>query len=224
MNARSEFLDQQAPTASSEIKAASRRAAWLKVLMQWHWISSAVSLIGMLFFAASGITLNNADVFESASAKVTRHAAVLPPALLAELNAQPGAAGDPPPAALKRWLSENWQLAIYPKASEWSADEVFIDLKSPGVEAWLSVDRHSGAIQYEASDRGWVAYFNDLHKGKNAGRVWGSFITVFGVACVIFSITGLLILQVHARSRWKVWPLTCLGLVIPLLLMLLCVH
>lgn len=224
MNAINQDLMAKMAEQPPELKAAARRAAWLRVLMQWHWISSAVSLVGMLFFALSGIALNNADVFESATAQVTRHADVLPPALLAELNAQAGEAGDALLVELERWLREHWQLAIYPKSSEWSADEVFVDLKSPGVEAWLSVDRRSGAIAYERSDRGWVAYFNDLHKGKNAGGVWGGFITVFGVACVIFSVTGLLILQVHARGRWKVWPLTGLGLVIPLLLMLLCVH
>ncbi|GAB2898757.1 PepSY-associated TM helix domain-containing protein [Uliginosibacterium flavum] len=224
MNARNEILMQETPSSNADMKAATRRAVWLKLLMQWHWISSAVSLVGMLFFAASGITLNNADVFESTTAKVTRQSAVLPAAVLTELNTQAGEGGREVPTALKAWLRENWQLAIFPKASEWQPDEVFVDLKSPGVDASLTIDRHSGAIQYESSDRGWVAYFNDLHKGRNAGRVWSWFITLFGVACVIFSVTGLLILQVHARSRWTVWPVTGLGLLLPLLLMLLFVH
>ena len=37
-----------------------RRAYWLKTLHQWHWISSAVCLVGMLLFAVTGITLNHA--------------------------------------------------------------------------------------------------------------------------------------------------------------------
>ena len=31
-----------------------RRAYWLKTLHQWHWISSAICLLGMLLFAVTG--------------------------------------------------------------------------------------------------------------------------------------------------------------------------
>jgi len=43
---------------------ASKREFWSRHLRQWHWISSAVCLVLMLLFAASGITLNHADYFE----------------------------------------------------------------------------------------------------------------------------------------------------------------
>ena len=36
------------------------RFIWLGTVRQWHWISSAVCLIGMLLFAITGITLNHA--------------------------------------------------------------------------------------------------------------------------------------------------------------------
>ena len=38
----------------------SSRAWWLKQLYQWHWISSAISLIGLILFAITGFTLNHA--------------------------------------------------------------------------------------------------------------------------------------------------------------------
>jgi uncharacterized protein len=38
----------------------ARRSFWLRQLTQWHWISAAISLIGMILFAATGITLNHA--------------------------------------------------------------------------------------------------------------------------------------------------------------------
>jgi len=34
-----------------------RRAYWLKTLHQWHWISSALCLLGMLLFALAWIAL-----------------------------------------------------------------------------------------------------------------------------------------------------------------------
>ena len=44
------------------------------------------------------------------------------------------------------------------------------------------------------------------------------------LACLIFSITGLLILKFHAVSRPSTWPLVGLGLVVPALLALLLIH
>ena len=81
-----------------------------------------------------------------------------------------------------------------------------------------------GAVEYEATRRGWVSYFNDLHKGRNAGPGWGWFIDVFAVACLVFCITGLFLLHLHARQRRMTWPLVGLGLLIPLLIALLLIH
>jgi len=221
MHAINETARPAMDAGDSLARAASWRATWMRWLTKWHWVSSALSLFCMLFFALSGITLNNAEYLESTTTAVVQHTGVLPKAVLDELNAQPDADGVVLPESLNAWLRANWRLAIYPKLTERNPDEIFIDLKRPGVDASLSVDRKSGAIQYQAEDHGWVAYFNDLHKGKNAGRVWSWFITLFGVGCVIFSVTGLLILQLHARARWTVWPVTVFGLLLPLLLILL---
>lgn len=213
-----------APVAEAPLAAATLRAAWLRILTKWHWISSALSLVGMLFFAATGITLNHADVLESATSQVTRQEAPLPADVMRALDGAEESSPEALPPSLEAWLAENWRMAVSPKSIEWSSDEVFVDLKRPGVDASLSVDRRHATIRYEAIDRGWIAWLNELHRGRNAGPVWHVFITVFGIACVIFSVTGLLILQMHARSRWSVWPLTGLGLVIPLLLILLFIH
>lgn len=203
---------------------AVRRAAWLRLLTQWHWISSALCLVGMLFFAVTGVTLVNAEYFENTRPVMTRLSASLPAAVLADLQA--AASEDEPtlPASLAAWVTQTWHISLAPKSVEWNEDEIFIDLKRPGVDVSLSIDPQSGKVSYEAGDRGWVAWLNELHKGRNAGPVWNGFLTVFALACVVFSVTGLLILQVHARSRWTVWPVTGLGLVIPLLLILLFIH
>lgn len=214
------------PSAASDWgnAALQRKAAWLKVLMKWHWISSALSLVGMLFFAASGITLNNAEYLENTTPAISKQAGTLPASVLLQLNAQGNSQSLVLPDDLRAWVQTSWDISLSPKTVERRDDEVFIDLKRPGVDAWLSIDRKTGAVQYEAADRGWVAFFNDLHKGKNAGRVWGWFITLLGIGALIFSLTGLLILQIHAKSRWSIWPVTGLGLVLPLLVILLFVH
>ena len=44
---------------------------WRNQLRQWHWISSAISLMGLLLFSVTGFTLNHAAQIE-AEPKVTK--------------------------------------------------------------------------------------------------------------------------------------------------------
>jgi hypothetical protein len=86
------------------------------------------------------------------------------------------------------------------------------------------VDLENGDVLFEESDRGWLAYFNDLHKGRNAGAAWSWFIDAFAFATLVFASTGLLLLKMHSTHRPGTWPMVGLGLVLPLLLALLFVH
>jgi hypothetical protein len=208
-------------------RASARRAGWLKTLHQWHWISSALCLIGMLLFAFTGITLNHAADIESRP-QVRRHQAQLPPELRRAI-----AAADPSaqrakqaalPAPVHAWLARELALPQLPMQAEWSADEVYLPLPRPGGDAWLRIDRERGDVEFEHTDRGWIAYLNDLHKARHTGWAWRWFIDVFAVACLLFSVTGLLILKFHAVARPGTWPLVGLGLVVPLLLALLLIH
>lgn len=201
-----------------------RRAFWLKHLHQWHWISSALCLIGMILFAATGITLNHASQIE-AKAKVVTQTAQLPEPLRAETAAEAEAGGKGAlPPALAAWLRESLSVEAGAREPEWSDGEIYLTLPRPGGDAWVSFDLESGEVEYEQTDRGWISYFNDLHKGRNAGVAWGWFIDVFAVACLIFCITGLFLLQIHAGNRPTTWPIVGLGLVIPLVLAILFIH
>ena len=107
--------------------------------------------------------------------------------------------------------------------AEWS-QEIYVSLPRPGGDAWLSIDLDTGEARYEITDRGWIAWLNDLHKGRHTGLAWSLFIDVFSVACVVFCITGLVLLQLLAGQRPSTWPLVGLGLVIPLLLAIFFIH
>ncbi|KJV28749.1 PepSY-associated TM helix domain-containing protein [Luteibacter yeojuensis] len=200
----------------------TRRAFWLKHLHRWHWISSAVSLVVLLLFSVTGFTLNHAAQIEAAP-RVQRHAATLPAPLLRQLVA-PGHKSAPVPAAVAAFVRERTGADIAGRDAEWSADEVYISLPRPGGDAWASIDRETGSVQYELTDRGWLAWFNDLHKGRNTGAAWRWFIDIFALACVVFAATGLLLLKMHARQRGMTWPLVALGFVLPLVLALLFIH
>lgn len=203
--------------------ARSQRAFWLKELHRWHWISSALCLVAMLLFAATGITLNHAAQIE-AKPRTEHHEAQLPPPLLATVGGEDERKGAALPAALVDWAATTLHVGLERRKADWSADEIYVSMPRPGGDAWLSVDRVTGKVEYETTSRGWISYLNDLHKGRNAGPVWGWFIDIFALACVVFSVTGLLLLKMHAAQRGATWPLVAFGLVLPLVLALLFIH
>ncbi len=200
-----------------------RRAFWLKTLHQWHWISAALSLLCMLAFAGTGITLNHAAQI-GAKPQVTHWKGTLPAPLLESVRAHPSHGTVTLAPELAKWLQAQLQVSVEGRDAEWSDTDIYVALPRPGGDAWLSVALGDGAVEYEKTDRGWIAYFNDLHKGRNTGPLWNWFIDVFAGACLLFCITGLFLLQLHAGNRGATWPLVGLGLLVPLLLMLLFIH
>lgn len=211
------------PPPTRAAKAKRRRGWWLKQLHTWHWVSAAISLVGMMLFAITGITLNHAASI-SATPKVAERSGTLPAPLLAELKKPPASDAAPLPAAIAAAVKQAVGLDPASKPGEWQEGEVYVPLPRPGGDAWVSIDRADGTISAEVTDRGWVSYLNDLHKGRNSGTAWFWFIDVFAVACVVFTLTGLLLLQLHAKHRPSTWPLVGAGLVIPALIALLFIH
>lgn len=204
-----------------------RRAWWLKNLHEWHWISAALCLVGMLLFSITGITLNHAGQIEAKPAVVSQRA-VLPAPLLAGLKQAAGGTAAKNTAALpadvQAWARQQWSLDTAGLAAEWSPEEIYLSLPRPGGDGWLRLNLDDGAAEYETTDRGWVSYFNDLHKGRHTGAAWSWFIDIFAAATLVFSLTGLFILKLHAAKRALTWPVVGLGLAVPALLAILFIH
>lgn len=203
--------------------SANPRGWWLRQLRTWHWISSAVCLVGILLFTITGITLNHAGQIE-ADPRVTTREATLPAPLLAQLQAGPETGDAPLPADVADWLAEEMGVPARGAVAEWSDFEVYLAFPRPGGDAWASVERENGAALYESTSRGAIAYLNDLHKGRNTGAGWRWFIDIFAVACLAFCLTGLALLYLYAKGRRMTWPLVGAGLGVPLLIALIFIH
>ena len=213
--------------ANSARPKRSPRAFWIRQLHTWHWMSSAISLIGLLLFAITGFTLNHAADIE-AKPVIEQRQEQIPKELLPliadpdPVNPAPDAKKPlPPPVA--DWIARTFDVRADGEA-EWSAGQVYLALPRPGGDGWVSLDRASGEAEAEATDRGWISYLNDLHKGRNSGAAWSWFIDIFAFACIIFAASGLFLLQLHAAKRKSTWPLVGLGLAIPALLAIVFIH
>lgn len=201
----------------------SRKSYWLKQMHTWHWISSAICLICMILFAITGITLNHPTLFEAEpEEKVVE--TVIPSEVLGPLQQQTEAAvaND---SFDELELSKGFiayldntiphDLSLLEEAPDWSEQEIYIQKPLPGGDVWMSVDIPSGELVYMHTDRGVIAWLNDLHKGRNTSLVWIWFIDIFAVATLIFCLTGLILLQLHSKNRPSTWYVTAAGIVIP---------
>lgn len=189
-------------------------------LRQWHWVSSAVCLVGMVLFAFTGITLNHAGDIEAKPVTTTLEVELTEGLLKTLHNRSEG----PLPLAVRQWLLQEHGINTPASAAEWDGNELYLGMPKPGGDAWLSIELDSGYLIYENTERGVISYLNDLHKGRNTGTAWSWFIDIFSVLCLVFSLSGLWLLVRYAQQRPGTWPMVALGVVIPLLIIILSVH
>jgi hypothetical protein len=199
-----------------------RRMQFYRTMHLWHWISAAVCFAALTLFTVTGITLNHASAISAQPAVSSGTAQV--PGSLRGLLAAGAAPSAEPPADITAWAEDAFKLSLRNASAEWSEDELYISAPGPGRDAWVSIDRASGAAKFEKTDRGWLAYFNDLHKGRNTGITWTIFIDLVAAAVLFFSLTGLVLLWIQARQRTSTWPLVGGGIALVIALMIFFAH
>jgi hypothetical protein len=187
---------------------------WKKQLHTWHWVSSAVSLICMILFSVTGITLNHASSLESEPSEIKYEKQIPQPIL--NVIKQQSEKEHQLPSAFVQWATQNAidddLLSLAPERNEY---EIYIQKPIPGGDKWMSVDLESGEFIYMHTDRGWIAWLNDLHKGRNTHISWIWFIDIFAIATLVFCITGLILLQIHSKRRPLTWYITSAGVILP---------
>lgn len=162
---------------------------WSYRLRQWHWVSSAWVLTLLVFFSITGITLNRAAWFPATAQVVSLHLSLSPEQMQAWRLAGP--------AAFESWLQTQHQIALTDFDRQIEAQEWYYVRDTPGTQAWLSLDWQAQALVYESRFRGWVAYFNDVHKGRHTSAVWHWVMDISALICVLSALSGIYLLWKH---------------------------
>ena len=178
-----------------------------------HWVSSALGLASLLFFSVTGITLNHPQWFSTTPTEQFTEVVLPEQWLQAFERADEVTRLD----YLAKELDARWGLGV-PRNIDRDEYEWVLDYQRPGGLSTVVLELDSGTLSLEQVSDGLVAVINDLHKGRHSGRVWFYLIDITAAICIVFSITGLLLLYVHASKRRSTWPLVTLGTVLPLLL------
>lgn len=194
----------------------------LALIRKWHWMSASLCFMCMLLFSVTGITLHHAKDWLP-KPQVTRISGELPSTLLAEQPLLPMQNSLKLPKPLLDWFAQQ-QIHLTPKPLELKDGKWQLMLSRPGETTSLNLDLGGNSFVYEHNDRGWIGYLNDLHKGKGTGKAWIYLMDIFALGCVVFSISGFLLLLRYADTRAQTWPLVLLGAFVPMAFIAFLVH
>ncbi|MES2463950.1 MAG: PepSY-associated TM helix domain-containing protein [Armatimonadota bacterium] len=170
-------------------------ASWLR----WaHIYLSMFSLLIVLFFSATGITLNHPTWFAGSGPRETQIKGKIPAEWLAA-----GAANSDKVARLEIVEYLRKENGVRGALDEFRVDETecMVSFKSPSYSADTFIDRTTGAYQLTTIEEGAVAYLNDLHKGRHSGGVWSTLIDASAIFLVLISMTGLGLIFYLKRIR-----------------------
>jgi hypothetical protein len=175
--------------------------------MRWlHIYLSMFSMATLLFFAVTGITLNHPTWFFGGSERTVQVQGQLKPEWL-NLVTAPDAEGrhDVANSVAKLDVVEHLRKThgIRGALVEFRADEreCMVTFKGPGYAADAFIDRATGRYDLTETAHGFVAIINDLHKGRDTGKVWSVLIDVSAILMTFVSLTGLVLLFYIKRRR-----------------------
>jgi hypothetical protein len=149
------------------------------------------SLLVVLFFAVTGITLNHPDWLADEST--------------AEYSGRL-------PAGWKTASGVDWMIVtehlrgahgVHGTVADRRADDTegSVTFKAPGYAADCFFEMSDGSYRLTVASQGAIGWLNDLHRGRDAGGAWSWLIDVSGVFLTLLSVTGLGLLVYLKKLR-----------------------
>lgn len=190
----------------------SARLAWrrrIAALARWlHIYLSMLSFAIIFFFAVTGLTLNHADKFgdrthtDQEKGQLDRRWVNSPDTLkIAKLE-------------IVEYLRKRYGIKTALSDFRIDDQQISVSFKGPGYAADAFIDRTTGAYDLTKTSAGFVGIINDLHKGRDTGRVWSAVIDVSAILMTLVSLTGMILLLYIRRKRLSGLILAALGLLV----------
>jgi len=193
---------------SSGSLAAFMNPKFVSISRTIHVYLSIALLLALVFFAITGITLNNATLMTGQPSTSSETLDTLPD-LPRDAD---GRIIESEP--LKRFLRERFGVRLDRAVLSYEDEILVVDYQAPGRMVLVEIDQELGEAFVESTDFGLVAFLNDLHKGRNVDLLWDWLIDISGVLLVIFSLAGLVLLLPNKRRFRKVLRYSAVGLVL----------
>ena len=176
--------------------AGTRMRRGTAIVSRWlHIYLSMVSFAVVFFFAATGITLNHAEWF-SRHVQTKDYRGIIPPGLLHESRDQ-----QPDKLGIVELLRNKHQIHGSVSDFRMEDSQISISFRGPGYAADAFIDATNGRYDLTETRNGFVAIINDLHKGRDTGRVWSIVIDASAFLLVLVSLTGLVLIWFVYKRR-----------------------
>ena len=185
--------------------------------IRWvHTYLSMFSLMLILFFSATGLTLNHQDWVFGQKTRQTDIEGKIPVEWLAA-----GETDENKVARLEIVEHLRKTDGVRGAVEEFRVDEMecMVSLKAPGYSADTFIDRKTGTYRLTTMEEGVVAAMNDLHKGRHSGKAWLWVIDFSAGFLILISLTGLGLIFYLKRIQQKALLTVVAGLVLMILLM-----
>ena len=190
-------------------------SAWKRKTHFWlrwaHVYISMFSLLVMLFFGVTGITLNH-PTWGVGSSTSESFAGALP-----DLS---GGAPEAQLLAISEFVRA--QHGVKGQVIDFTgpdgAGDGTISYRAPGYSADLFFSLSSGAYELTVNRDGLIAVMNELHQGRESGTAWRWVIDIAGVLLVVVALTGIGIQLFLRKRRTTALALSAVGAAVTLLL------
>lgn len=172
------------------------RANTVHRVSRWiHVYTSMFALVVVVFFAATGVTLNHPDAFSGADPVQTNVSGTVPFDVL-------GDDGTPKWLDISEYVRSEHDISGSVSDYTVVGTEGTISYKNPGYSADLLFDTEDNTYELHAEQQGLIAVLNDLHKGRDSGSAWSWVIDVSAILLVLIAFSGTA-LQLFLRKRRK---------------------
>lgn len=187
-------------------RSVSSVSRWLHIYL------SMGSFFIIFFFSLTGITLNHTEWFEDQQKTNT---------LKGKMNVNWVNTSDTLKIAKLEIVEQlRSRHKISGTVSEFLIDDYqcTISFSGPGYTADAFVDRENGSYELTETVTGIWGVLNDLHKGRDTGKVWKWVIDISAVLMILVSLTGLLMLFFLKKKRMAGILVAIAGAILTLIL------
>ena len=189
-----------------------RRSATTNRWMRWlHVYTSMISLIVVLFFGITGLTLNHPSWTLGDATDRTTYTGTLPTGF--QVN------GTVDFLTVSEFVRSKYSVSGEVSGHDLAGNEGSISYRAPGYAADLSFKVDSAADQLVVEQQGFVGVMNDLHKGRDAPGSWKWVIDISAGLLVLVAVTGLGIQVFQRKRRTRALLFAAGGLVLTIVLL-----
>lgn len=177
----------------------------MAAVSRWlHIYLSMFSFAVLLFFAVTGLTLNHAGWFDGQE-RTSEFKGKIDPKWVAK---------DVAKLEIVEFLRNTHRITGALHDFRVDDSQCSVSFKGPGYAADATIDRATGAYEMSETRLGFWAVLNDLHKGRDTGKVWSAVIDIAAGLMTLVSITGFVLIFFLLKRRTSGLMIFAAGIVV----------